>query len=166
MITIVNNIVYICFHLILYICKNNYIMEERLLQILKHFNYTPATFADKMKVQRSGISHLISGRNKPGYDFLLTLINEFPEINVEWFISGKGSMLKKQHLTSENQTLFNDYSVKEEKITEVKAETSFTKSDNEFTNVNIRNDSKIIPVLKIILFYQDRTWQEFLPSES
>ena len=75
-------------------------------------------------------------------------------------------MLKKQHLTSENQTLFNDYSVKEEKITEVKAETSFTKSDNKFTNVNIRNDSKIIPVLKIILFYQDRTWQEFLPSES
>jgi Helix-turn-helix. len=45
-------------------------MNNRLQQFLSLENLTPSALADKLGVQRSGLSHILSGRNKPGYDFI------------------------------------------------------------------------------------------------
>jgi len=55
---------------------------------------TPAILADELGIQRSGISHLLSGRNNPGFDFIQKLLTRFPKLNAEWFILGKGNMYK------------------------------------------------------------------------
>jgi predicted transcriptional regulator len=68
-------------------------MKDRIEEILRYYKLTSSAFADKLGVQRSGISHILSGRNKPSYDFLVSLINEFPEINPSWLMTGKGMML-------------------------------------------------------------------------
>lgn len=47
-------------------------------------------FADKVNVQRSSISHLLSGRNKPSLEFVLKVVKAFPEINLYWLLNGKG----------------------------------------------------------------------------
>ena len=65
-------------------------MIERILEILKIKNLSPAQFADLIGVQRSSISHLISGRNKPSLEFIQRILKTFPEINTEWMLSGKG----------------------------------------------------------------------------
>ena len=65
-------------------------MNTRLQQFLTLENLSPARLADILGIQRSGMSHLLSGRNKPGYDFILKLCTKFPDLNANWFITGKG----------------------------------------------------------------------------
>ena len=65
-------------------------MNTRLQQFLSLENLSPARLADILGVQRSGMSHILSGRNKPGYDFILKMCLKFPDLNANWFITGKG----------------------------------------------------------------------------
>ncbi len=69
-------------------------MKERLLKIINHLGYSATRFADEIDVQRSGISHILSGRNQPSFDFLVKILTRFPEINALWLILGTGNMLK------------------------------------------------------------------------
>ena len=69
-------------------------MKERLLKLITHLGYTATKFADEIGVQRSGISHILSGRNQPSYDFIVKILNKFPDMDAEWLILGKGEMLK------------------------------------------------------------------------
>ena len=66
----------------------------RLKRIIEHYNLTSSTFADTIDVQRSSISHLLSGRNKPSLDFVMKIINKFPEVDLYWLLYGKGSFPK------------------------------------------------------------------------
>ena len=65
-------------------------MNNRLQQFLELENLTPARLADMLGVQRSGLSHILSGRNKPSYDFLTRILTKFPHINADWLMTGKG----------------------------------------------------------------------------
>ena len=69
-------------------------MNNRLQQFLELENITPARLADTLGVQRSGLSHILSGRNKPGYEFITKLLTKFPHINSEWLLLGKGKPYK------------------------------------------------------------------------
>lgn len=55
-------------------------------------NLTSSQFADKLGVQRSGLSHILSGRNKPSLDFVLKVLAGFPDLNPQWLLQGKGKM--------------------------------------------------------------------------
>jgi len=63
---------------------------ERLEQLLAHYEMSASSFADAIGVQRSSISHLISGRNRPSLDFVMKVISRFPEVNLYWLLNGKG----------------------------------------------------------------------------
>ena len=65
-------------------------MNNRLQQFLELENLTPARLADMLGVQRSGLSHILSGRNKPSYDFLTRILTKFPHINADWLMTGRG----------------------------------------------------------------------------
>jgi len=69
-------------------------MKERLSKIISSEGLTPSMLAHKMGIQRSGISHILSGRNFPSFDFLQKLLENFPKLNAEWLILGQGSMYK------------------------------------------------------------------------
>ncbi len=64
---------------------------KRLEKILRYYDLSASVFADKIKVQRSSISHLLSGRNKPSLEFVLKVIKTFPEVNLYWLLNGKGT---------------------------------------------------------------------------
>jgi len=67
-------------------------MKERLIQLLDLEQLTPSKFADIIGVQRSSVSHLISGRNNPSFDFIQKTLTAFPGLNAEWLILGQGAM--------------------------------------------------------------------------
>lgn len=73
-------------------------MKERIQQLINSLGYTTARFADEIGVQRSGISHIISGRNQPSYDLLVKILSRFKDISADWFLLGKGEMFRKQHI--------------------------------------------------------------------
>jgi len=70
------------------------IMIDRFKSILEQLNVTPSEFADRIGVQRSSISHVLSGRNKPSLDFLEKILNVFPDIDASWLITGRVSSAK------------------------------------------------------------------------
>ena len=69
-------------------------MDKRLQQFLDAENITQAQLADTLGVARAGISHNLSGRNRPGFDFLEAMANRFPQISMDWLLTGKGRMYK------------------------------------------------------------------------
>ena len=81
-------------------------MKERLVQLLDMEQLTPSKFADIIGVQRSSVSHVVSGRNKPSFDFLQKTLKAFPGLNAEWLILGEGTMYE-QMGRGVSGTLFN-----------------------------------------------------------
>ena len=68
-------------------------LNSRVQKIINYSELSSSEFADEIGVQRSNISHVLSGRNKPSLDFLMKIKDRFPEIQWEWLIEGKGAMV-------------------------------------------------------------------------
>ncbi|NNL03090.1 MAG: helix-turn-helix transcriptional regulator [Eudoraea sp.] len=64
---------------------------RRLEKVMNYYGLSASAFADKIGVQRSTISHLLTGRNKPSLEFVLKVVKSFPEVNLYWLLNGKGS---------------------------------------------------------------------------
>ena len=117
------------------------LIQERLHIILKMHNLTPSAFADKLNVQRSNISHVLSGRNKPSLDLLEKIVNCYPRVNAHWLITGNVSINStEEKLISKNQTT----------------------ERSELQETNSQDDS---PVIRILEFYKDGTFKEFFPTK-
>lgn len=76
-------------------------LKERISKVIAYSELSLSEFADEIEVQRSSISHITSGRNKPSLDFLMKIKNRFPELEWEWLIEGEGEMVKKPDPVSE-----------------------------------------------------------------
>lgn len=64
-------------------------IQERIQIVLKMHNLSASAFADKIGVQRSNMSHILSGRNKPSLDFLEKTLRHFPKVNAKWLVCGQ-----------------------------------------------------------------------------
>lgn len=69
-------------------------MNSRLEQFLAAENISQSQFADTINVARASVSHILAGRNKPGWDFLNSMMEHYPNLNIEWLMNGKGKMYK------------------------------------------------------------------------
>lgn len=67
-------------------------MVNRINLILKAKNITAKQFAEEIGVQPSGMSHILSERNKPSLDFIMKVVTRYPEIDISWLMFGKGEM--------------------------------------------------------------------------
>ncbi|MFL9836117.1 helix-turn-helix transcriptional regulator [Flavobacterium sp. ST-75] len=74
---------------------------KRLENILDYYNISASVFADKIGVQRSSLSHLLSGRNKPSLDFVLRVTDNFPDVDLYWLLNGKGTFPKSENSAPE-----------------------------------------------------------------
>jgi len=73
-------------------------MTDRISLLIKAKNLSAAQFADEIGVQRSSISHLMSGRNNPSLDLIQKTLQRFPEVSTEWLLFGKGEMVHELNL--------------------------------------------------------------------
>lgn len=118
---------------------NNQDFAERIKKILEHHTLTASLFADKIGVQRSSISHILSGRNKPSLDFILKITGEFPDVDIYWLLNGKGSFPKVIEEISKNAP-------------------PLPLSDASRTAASEASSKRIT---KIVVFYEDGTFEEF-----
>ena len=91
-------------------------MKERLRRFMKAENLNSTSLAQNLNIQASGISHILSGRNKPSYDFVTKLLTNFPNLNPDWLLLGKGPMhrdeirVKAPKIATESVGLFGEES--------------------------------------------------------
>ena len=149
-------------------------MHDRLQQFLTMENLSPARFAEKLGIQRSGVSHLLSGRNKPSFEFLQRMMKEFPEVNYEWLVLGKGRPYKNdrplpeippktEYFTEpddpdlfENDNEYDDYQEFDAEIPPAQLAENRVKSDSA-TATPSESSKKIA---RIIVFFTDGTFEE------
>lgn len=67
-------------------------MVDRINLILKAKNITARQFAEEIGIQPSGMSHILSGRNRPSLDFVMKVVTRYPEIDIKWLTLGVGEM--------------------------------------------------------------------------
>ncbi len=75
-------------------------MIDRIKLLLETQGMTATEFADRLGIQRSGLSHIMSGRNKASLDFVRKVLTAFPEVSPDWLIRGSGSLLRKDHASA------------------------------------------------------------------
>jgi len=135
-------------------------IKDRILKILNTENMSSAKFADIIGVQRSNISHILSGRNNPGLDFLQKVLTKFPSINSDWLLIGKGEMFKQTKQTEisftnqENKTDFSEQQKTIEKIPQLK----------EIQIQTIVQKAKSIK--QVMVFYDDNTYEILNPEKA
>ena len=137
-------------------------MNARLKQFLSAENISQSQFADNIKVVRASVSHILSGRNNPSYEFIKALMNAYPSLNIEWLILGKGKMYKGEN--SMDATLFNDeqeYEILKETESPAPAEIPVT----PIVRTDISDDiPKLIKsqrnISKVMIFFDDGTYKE------
>ena len=132
---------------------------NRLERIMANHNLSAASFATKIGVQRSAISHILSGRNKPSLDFLMKVYESFDEVALEWLILGTTTSLPRE---VQDLNLFKSETINPELL-------STPKTKSETVKESISNKPTITPKSEIILkeiihFYEDGTFERFKPK--
>ncbi len=97
---------YFHFRFVTFVTQSLLVMDKRLQQFLDAENISQAQLAETLGVARAGISHILSGRNKPGFDFLEAMALHFPQINMDWLLTGKGRMYKDAAASSSENPVF------------------------------------------------------------
>lgn len=143
-------------------------MKDRILEFLKRENKTSAQFAEEIGVQPSGISHIVSGRNKPSLDFVLKMLEKYTFISTDWLLFGKGSMYKEPKMGD----LFADIGLAEPETAREKVfvpeegKDSDTGRNSVITQVDVKkNDSDHSQVTKIVWFFRNSTFKEYYPEK-
>ena len=110
---------------------------ERLEKILAHYDLNASAFADAIGVQRSSISHLLSGRNRPSLDFVMKVVEHFPEVDLYWLLNGKGAFPPSGGTPEERQPA----------------------PGRQLTPGNATGE-----IERVVLFFSDGTFQTYLPG--
>ena len=149
-------------------------LKERIAHIMRSKNLTATQFADMLQIQRSGISHFLSGRNKPSLDFFMKLKDTFPEFNLDWLIMGKGPITvsdlnwsKKEEKVPSDLFFGQSESFKqEEKVPEQSIPLNFPdKKESSIEEKFQLIDKQEQKIKKILLIYQNDTFDVLFSNE-
>jgi transcriptional regulator with XRE-family HTH domain len=124
---------------------------KRLQIVMDYYGLTSSALADAIEFNRSSISHLLSGRNKPSLEFVMKILEKFPEVKLYWLLNGKGDFPETDVPTEKQvqKSLFD----KDPKIPVLKKVSP--------TAENIGIESRDEKIERIIIFYKDGTFKEY-----
>lgn len=148
-------------------------MNRRLQQFLDAENINQSQFADTIGVARASVSHILAGRNKPGFDFIESMSKHYPRLNLEWLIVGKGKM----YSNSAQESPVEDISENKVRPPMNISDSIFGDPDEEIPGYDQPSVPKTAPkdesldninhiienkhhISKIVVFFDDNTFQE------
>ena len=129
---------------------------KRISQILDEQQLSSSSFADTIGVQRSSISHVLSGRNKPSLDFILKTARAFPVYSTDWLLFGKSSeslVTNAEPIEKAPPSTVRDMAFKDNPATE-----------KNLTLPGLTPNSQA-EIDKIVLLYKDGHFTEYIPKK-
>lgn len=135
-------------------------LVERIRYIMKLNQLSTSSFADEIGVQRSSISHVLSGRNKPSLDFVKKIIIRFPKVDAAWLINGTTNIIPKEEKIS-----FQENHNRQNIESEEKPNSSESIKEQDANDAKL-NSSKDKSISRILIFYTDNSFEEYKPSSS
>lgn len=125
--------------------------SKRLEKVISFYGESASSFAEKIGVQRSSISHVLSGRNKPSLEFVLKIISRFNEVDLYWLLNGDGNFPKVIKKETTPKDLFS-------------SPTSVSKSSIVENGINEKKEiknSNTKDIVRIVIFYSDGSFENF-----
>lgn len=145
-------------------------MKINLQELMDRLNVNAAQFAETVGVQRSSISHFLSGRNNPSLDVLRKILMAYPQINAQWLVSGEGNMMRSDDSTSnidnqDSSVVENDLfsSVKDEDPVPYGDAKVLEKEEDAKAERETENETKS-SVERVLIFYRNGTFKEYFPQ--
>lgn len=117
-------------------------MEQRIRKLIEEQKLSSSKFADAIGAQRSSISHILSGRNKPSLELINKILDRYPRLNTDWLLLGKGAMYTEEEPPPSKSTPPN-----------------YIFENESAQNAESRNKSAV----KIVVFYSDKSFEEYYP---
>lgn len=142
---------------------NTAAFKKRLQTLLDHYELSATAFAEEVGVQRSSISHLLSGRNNPSLDFVLKVVKRFPEVNLYWFLNGKGSFPGTPETQSPALTAPTATSARAQAHSQDWAQTQARAQAQNATAKEVPHQGKRVE--KIVVFFSDGSFREYRPAD-
>ena len=142
-------------------------MKEKLEYLLKNKQLSATELARMLEIQPSGISHLLSGRNKPSFDLLVKILRVFPDINPDWLLLDSDQVYRTDEpMSSPSSTpaLFDDRDYFDaESADEKNNEPSETNSEIKNVSASIFSHSKSGSkfVERVIVLYSDKSFESY-----
>lgn len=139
---------------------NTRAIVERIEEIMSSHQLSAAGFASKIGVQRSAMSHILSGRNKPSLEFLMKIYSAFEEVTLEWLIVGNPP-----HIIPKNKTELFDSIQIEEDDKQTPPQKYPTSKEIEIQKRMPIPAQKSSPPKEIIYLYADGSFERFTPKK-
>lgn len=166
-------------------------MREKLLELMKNERLKSSQLAEMLEVNPAGISHLLAGRNKPGFDLLQKILRRFPQISPDWLMLDEGPMYREQqntehqqkasvsgsgdpkhaHAQSMDEELFarisqptlrgNRFS---SAATQAGTQTEVAASTGIGVPEQLSVKTRNVQVSHIVIFYEDQTFESYAPA--
>lgn len=138
-------------------------LNERISKVIEYSKLSSSEFADEIDVQRSSISHITSGRNKPSLEFIIKIKSRFPEILWDWLVTGDGEMLKSD-LPENEHILESENSEEKTKPTSLPDLFTMMNEDEDFGSAEEKSE-KIPIVRESIIPYQSKAEEKISDSQ-
>ncbi len=137
-------------------------IKDRIVQIIREKGLTSQQFAEIINVQSSTISHIISERNKPSLNIVANIMDNLPEINPDWLISGNGGMYRGITESSLDNDIYSDDRVTSNE--NLFSTTTINENYTKDTNV-IKSDTTIIPSIPEKECFEDEISAQFIENK-
>ena len=125
---------------------------NRLQKILDFYNISATELSNQISFNRSTISHLLSGRNKPSLDFVMKLLQKFPEVELYWLLNGKGSFPSVKSTPTSTPAISENTHLTE-KDDSLTTEDTFPKAiSNSFNDTDVD---------RIVVFFKNGTFKSY-----
>lgn len=141
-------------------------MKEKLEYLLREKQLTATQLARLLEIQPSGISHIMSGRNKPSFDFVVKILSVFPDINPDWLMLDSDEVYRRGEAPRSNPLFdIDEFDSPSESSSAVLENSELSASQNQVEKLSMQNFSSAKnsgkPVDRIVIFYADGTFESF-----
>lgn len=161
-------------------------MREKLLALMKSEGLKSSQLAELLAINPAGISHILAGRNKPGFDLLQKILRCFPDISPDWLLLDAGPMYREAGNAAPHSPTFLSGRLNPEQsnaplpIGEGLFSQTSSENDTSPTTEQTQSSAKEAPVTyspetlplkadgakvsRVVIFYEDQTFESFAPK--
>lgn len=151
-------------------------MRERIIKFIESEKLSAAEFADRIGVQRSSVSHVLNGRNNPGFSFIQKILEHFPGLDARWLLTGEGEMdkIKATPIAKARQAdnLFSFNPPNENQTAQIQSEKESSEQNTASIHQQVQREKSQLTeknnekkVSRVLIFYDDHTFEDFRPAK-
>lgn len=147
--------------------------SEQVIIVMNHYNYSVVNFAKEIGINPATMSNIKNNKANPTLDVVEKIVARFPEISIEWLITGQGQMLKTTEMgnrvnVNKTPSLFPELDIAKDETFELRKKNNETVDKRSYAIQNEQEKDLPLQVVKkdktiekVIIVYSDKTFEEY-----